>query len=309
MKYKEKKISRLRTGRNQEWFQTFYEGSYVGISYGLEMDLSNDLFDNWRDFNKKYIDKIIKLSPGKSRVGAGLNCGVIWTLSKGLPKDAILLCPDKDGNFMACKIISDYYYSKEEPHHRRKVEWFKTSLSRSEMSQSLINSLNAQNTLIDISKHSDEIEAFLYDNQNKISTSDSSIIEPSEFVLEKHLEDFLVKNWSKTKLGKEYNIYIEDGQMVGQQYQSDTGPIDILAISKNKKTLLVVELKKGRVSDNVVGQIQRYMGFVKDELLEKGQNVKGVIIGFEDDVKLQRALSVTNDIDFYKYKVDFKLYK
>ena len=40
---------------------------------------------------------------------------------------------------------------------------------------------------------------------------------------------------------------------------SDTGPIDILAISKDKKTLLVVELKKGRVSDNVVGQIQRYI--------------------------------------------------
>ena len=41
---------------------------------------------------------------------------------------------------------------------------------------------------------------------------------------------------------------------------------------------------------------------------EKTPNVKGVIIG-HDDVKIQRALSVTNNIEFYKYKVNFKLYQ
>jgi len=97
--------------------------------------------------------------------------------------------------------------------------------------------------------------------------------------------------------------------MVGQQYQSDTGPIDILAVSKDKKALLVVELKKGRVSDMVVGQIQRYMGYVKDELAEEGQTVRGAIIAFEDDPKIHRALSVTQNIDFYTYKIHFKLEK
>jgi hypothetical protein len=41
------------------------------------------------------------------------------------------------------------------------------------------------------------------------------------------------------ELGKEYDIYEEDGEK-GQQYQTDTGPLDILAISKDKKRLLVV---------------------------------------------------------------------
>ena len=72
---------------------------------------------------------------------------------------------------------------------------------------------------------------------------------------------------------------------------------------------MVVELKKGRVSDHIVGQIQRYMGFVKSDLADKNQEVKGVIIGLEDDIKLTRALSVTNNIEFYKYKVNFSLYK
>ena len=127
------------------------------------------------------------------------------------------------------------------------------------------------------------------------------------FALEKHLEDFLVKNWAKTELGKTYDIYEEEGELVGQQFPSDTGPLDILAISKDKKELLVVELKKGRVSDNVVGQIQRYMGYVKEELAEEGQTVKGVIIGLEDDLKIRRALSVASNIEFYRYQVNFTL--
>lgn len=73
--------------------------------------------------------------------------------------------------------------------------------------------------------------------------------------------------------------------------------------------MLVVELKKGRVSDNVVGQIQRYMGYVKDELAEADQVVKGAIIGLEDDLKIKRALSVTNNIEFYRYHVSFNLFK
>jgi len=71
----------------------------------------------------------------------------------------------------------------------------------------------------------------------------------------------------------------------------------------------VVELKKGRVSDNVVGQIQRYMGYVLEELAEKNQTVKGVIIGLEDDIRIKRALSVTNNIEFYRYQVNFRLFK
>jgi restriction system protein len=51
------------------------------------------------------------------------------------------------------------------------------------------------------------------------------------------------------------------------------------------------------------------MGYVKDELAEDNQTVRGVIIAFEDDIKIRRALSVTKNIDFYTYKVQFKLEK
>ena len=51
------------------------------------------------------------------------------------------------------------------------------------------------------------------------------------------------------------------------------------------------------------------MGYMKDELAEPDQKVKGIIIGSEDDLKIKRALSVTSNIEFYRYQVSFKLFK
>ena len=183
-------------------------------------------------------------------------------------------------------------------------------IERSAMSHNLKKSSGSGGTTSEITQYSEEIDNLIGGNKPpSLVSTDKTVEDPSEFALEKHLEDFLVKNWKNTDLGSNYKIYEEDGELVGQQYPSDTGPIDILAVSKDNKTLLVVELKKGRVSDNVVGQIQRYMGFVKDELAEPNQEVKGVIIGLEDDVKIKRALSVTSNIEFYRYQVSFKLFK
>ena len=39
------------------------------------------------------------------------------------------------------------------------------------------------------------------------------------------------------------------------------------------------------------------MGYVKEELAEPGQDVKGVIIALDEDLRLKRALSVTNNIE------------
>lgn len=95
----------------------------------------------------------------------------------------------------------------------------------------------------DITRHQTEI-AKLINAIPTIVSNDPTVEDPSAFAMEKHLEDFLVQNWGQTELGKEYEIYSEDGESVGQQYITDTGPLDILAISKDKKQLLVVERKR-----------------------------------------------------------------
>lgn len=292
-------------------FKDCIDGGFIGVDFDIKEDVSMFLTDNPNDFKNKYRPVFLKNRPNKSKVAAGLACGAIWTVCHSLKQGDIVLCPDGRGEYSVGEIESNYYYVKDEIlQHRRKVNWKRNTIRRSDMSEALRNSSGSVLTTCDLTKYNVELDGLINgNNSSPIVSNDNTIESASEFALERHLEDFLVKNWKKTTLGKKYNIYEIDGEIVGQQFPSDTGPIDILALSKDKKTFLVVELKKGRVSDNVVGQIQRYMGYVKQDLAEKNQEVKGVIIGFEDDVKIQRALSVANNIDFYKYKVDFKLYK
>lgn len=69
----------------------------------------------------------------------------------------------------------------------------------------------------------------------------------------------------------------------------------------------MIELKKGRPSDQVVGQILRYMGWVKRNLCKEGQPVKGLVICRDPDMKLSYALEMTNNIGVQYYSVSFKL--
>tara|TARA_Y100000588_G_C13662589_1_gene672761 strand:- start:52 stop:597 length:546 start_codon:yes stop_codon:yes gene_type:complete len=179
------------------------------------------------------------------------------------------------------------------------------------MSEEFRKSTDIPLTAINISNYSGEIESLLSGTGNaKLSTNDESIEDPNAFAMESHLEDFLIANWEHTELGQDYDIYEEEGELVGKQYQTDTGPMDILAVSKDNKTLLVVELKKGRASDAVVGQTLRYMGYVSEVLSLENQKVKGLIIALSDDQRIRRALAPLNgSIEFYKYEINFKLKK
>ena len=132
------------------------------------------------------------------------------------------------------------------------------------------------------------------------------VIDQSEFVLEKYLEDFIVTNFATIFKGN-LRIHKDDEGVDGQQYATDIGLIDILAFDPVSRSFVVIELKKGRPSDQVVGQILRYMGWVKSNLCKDGQAVKGLVICREPDPKLTYALDMTSNIDLRYYSVSFKL--
>lgn len=306
-----KSYFRVILGAKSVFAKECYDGNFIGAHYGINQDLTKELPENWRDFNARFRDIWLQSHADKTKIAAGLACGMLWTVCKGIKKGDVVICPDGQGSYYVGEVISDYSFQpKTNLPHRRSIKWFPVLIERSAMSQELKNSTGSTGTTANISQYADEIEKLIGSlRPPTIVSTDASVEDPSVFALEKHLEDFLVQNWKQTELGKKYDIYEEDGELTGQQYPSDTGPIDILAVSKDKKTLLVVELKKGRVSDNVVGQIQRYMGYVKEELAEVNQEVRGIIIALEDDLRIKRALSVTNNIEFYRYQVSFKLFK
>jgi len=265
---------------------------FIGTDFGISEDLSTNLPDSWREFNKKYIPIFLKNRPEKTKIGAGLACGALWTVSKGIKRGDIVLSPDGNGNYLAGEVLGDYFY---EPAgvlpHRRKISW-------------------RTQPIPDVTKYGQEIEALISGSGTivpRIIASDPDIEDPSAFALEEHLEAFLVKNWEKTPLAKDFAIFEEEGEQKGQQYNTDAGIIDILAVSRDKKRILIIELKRGRVSDVAVGQVLRYMGYVREQIAESNQTVEGVIIGLEDDQKLKWAISSVPSISFYRYKIDFKL--
>jgi len=308
---KHPKYYRIMAGKGGKFAEECRQGNYIGADFGIDVDLTGKLPENWRNFNKQFIPVYLENNPGKSKIAAGLACGAIHTITKGLQIGDILLSPDGTGRYIVGEISGGYTYHPGEilPHHRE-VSWYPNTIDRTEMSQALQHSTGSIGTVSNVTKYAEEINNLIggYTQPDLIAT-DETIEDPSVFAIEKHLEEFLVNNWDQTTIGKDYDIFEDDDELVGQQYPTDTGSIDILAISKDEKEILVVELKKGRASDSVVGQIQRYMGYVLNELAEEGQSVRGVIIALEDDLRIKRALQVAPNIEFYRYQVSFMLYK
>lgn len=304
-----KKYYRVMLGKKNIFAEQCFSGNFIGADIGIAEDLSHNLPEAWRDFNNRFIPIFLEKNPDSSKIRAGLACGFLWTIAKGLKRGDLVLCPDGSGIYHIGEITGNYSYVPDPilP-HRRSVQWLTHTIDRTAMSDELWNSIRAGGMISDITRHQNEIERLINSMPTFVST-DPNIEDPAAFAMEKHLEDFLVQNWTQTDLNKEYNIYEEDGEQVGQQYPTDTGPIDILAVSKDKKRMLVIELKKGRASDVVVGQILRYIGYVQEELAEPGQTVSGVIIALEDDQKIRRALAVVPSIKFYRYQINFKLLK
>lgn len=129
----------------------------------------------------------------------------------------------------------------------------------------------------------------------------------SSFGLERHLHDFLVDNWDNTDLGREWVLHSEDGEVVGYEYPTPIGRIDLLARHKREKRWLVVELKREQSSDSTVGQALRYMGYVREHIAEKGEQVEGLIISHSGDDKIRYALEMTPAVNLMLYEVNFRL--
>jgi hypothetical protein len=130
------------------------------------------------------------------------------------------------------------------------------------------------------------------------------------FWLERHLHEFMRDNWNLISLGKEWVIFEEDGDPeAGYEYQCDVGRIDLLARGRRNSDWLVIELKRNQSSDSTVGQVLRYMGWVKKHLAETGERVQGMVIAHKADEGIRYALAAANDIELLTYEIDFHLKK
>lgn len=129
----------------------------------------------------------------------------------------------------------------------------------------------------------------------------------SEFVLEAHLEEFLAGNWKSIGWGRPLEIWTGPDGQSGHQFVTPVGRLDFLCCDHQADALIVVELKRGRPSDKVVGQVARYIGYVRTHLAKPGQPVEGLIIAHEADEPLRYAVAALPGLQLMTYAITFQL--
>ena len=127
----------------------------------------------------------------------------------------------------------------------------------------------------------------------------------SEFAYEKDLQNFLTKNLSLIEPG--LSLYMEE-EISGIEFPAGNRSIDILAID-SKNNYVVIELKVSRGYDRVVGQILRYMAWIRKNHAEECQKVRGIIIAREISDDLLLACSGTTNVELYEYNLSITLNK
>ena len=82
--------------------------------------------------------------------------------------------------------------------------------------------------------------------------------------------------------------------------------IDILALDTNNNWV-VIELKVSKGYDKVVGQLLRYVAWIRQNLAENKQQVRGVIVAREISQDLLLACSEIPNIQLFEYQLSIEL--
>jgi hypothetical protein len=145
----------------------------------------------------------------------------------------------------------------------------------------------------------------IYDKLNGDGDGDGGVIEGSEFAYERDLQNFLAKNLSL--ISPNLSLYEEEG-ISGVEFPVGNRRIDILAVDDNLD-YVVIELKVSKGYDRVVGQLLRYISWIRKYHAEPNQNVRGVIVAREISEDLLLACSETRNIELYEYGLSINLEK
>jgi len=126
------------------------------------------------------------------------------------------------------------------------------------------------------------------------------------FALEYQLRDFLAQNISAIDvLGKKLKLYVDPSGRDGIEYPTGVGPIDILAIDE-AGSFYIFELKRARSPDHAIGQLARYMGWMR-QTIGKDKDVYGIIVAREIGDKLRYAISAVPNVTLFEYEIEFHL--
>lgn len=127
--------------------------------------------------------------------------------------------------------------------------------------------------------------------------SDVSPEASSEFAYEHDLRDYLARNLHIIE--PSLKLYTDEG-ITGVEFPVGGRYIDILAVD-GAGGYVVIELKVSKGYDRVVGQLLRYVSWIKRNHAESGQRVRGIIIAKQISEDLRLACSEVPSVSLYEY--------
>ena len=120
-------------------------------------------------------------------------------------------------------------------------------------------------------------------------------------LLESAIEEHLVKNWSQSPFAARGVDYHD------RQVQIPTGIVDVLGWQSARRMWWVVELKRGRAADRVIGQLLRYTGWLRTERCLPREDVRGVILARDASDKLRYALSEVPSAELWTFDEQLRI--
>jgi endonuclease len=127
----------------------------------------------------------------------------------------------------------------------------------------------------------------------------------TEFLLERDLQLYLAKNLDKIEPG----LKLYQGEVsTGLEFDAGGRRIDILAVDRNG-AFVVLELKVSKGYDRVVGQLLRYVNWIRQNLAENQQKVRGMIVCRMMSEDLRLACASIEDVELFEYQLSVAVSK
>lgn len=77
---------RIYAGQKSVYAQLCREQGFIGADWGIHQELTSHLPDEWKHFNHQFIPIFLQATSEKSKVVAGLACGMLHTVSTRMLK-------------------------------------------------------------------------------------------------------------------------------------------------------------------------------------------------------------------------------
>lgn len=243
-------------------------GSFVSIGWSDLGDLSGQIFD------RQTLKELLASTYPEAKAGAiPVWAGILTRFMYEMKVGDLVVSPDKATRTINIgRISSDYYYDSMASIHpnRRKVEWLKLSIPRSDLPASALNEIGSAITLFEVRRHTDVINRLLADlpsvGQDDVGADEDFEDEPNARRVETYSRDFVEGILRGIEPEQFENLVA--GVLRAMEYHADVtqfsgdGGVDVLA-SKDPLRLQppVIKVQVKRTTSSIGGPaVQALLG-------------------------------------------------